>query len=154
MTPFFSSTFSDLIVIFISEFENILNSFSCGPPLGPFCSSKYLNFCPKATDSDSSSHFSRKQTPEVAKNLHYVLSTCRSQIPIFLGSSSCTTMAQKHFRNLEMKSKLTLTRCLHHQYEQKSYTDLSGQLTSITQTLNGRLVDYVLRCIELNQGRN
>ena len=36
MTPFFSSTFSNLFVIFISEFENAQNSFSCGPPFGPF----------------------------------------------------------------------------------------------------------------------
>ena len=33
MTPFFSSTFSDLTVIFISKFENAQNLFSCGPPL-------------------------------------------------------------------------------------------------------------------------
>ena len=31
MTPFFSSTFSNLLVIFISEFENVQNSFSCDP---------------------------------------------------------------------------------------------------------------------------
>ena len=44
MTPFFSSTFSDLFVVLISEFENTQNSFSCGPPFGPFWSVKYLNF--------------------------------------------------------------------------------------------------------------
>ena len=60
MTLFFSSTFSNLFVIFISEFENAQNSFSCGPPFRLFWSVKYLNFWPKATDSDSSSHFSRK----------------------------------------------------------------------------------------------
>ena len=36
MTPFFSSTFSNLFVIFISEFENAQNSFSCGSSVGPF----------------------------------------------------------------------------------------------------------------------
>ena len=55
MAPFFSSNFSDLFVIFISEFENTQNSFSCGAPFGPFWSVKYLNFWPKATNSDSSS---------------------------------------------------------------------------------------------------
>ena len=49
-----------LFVTFISEFENTQNSFSFGPPYGPFWSVKYLNFWPKATNSDSSSHFSRK----------------------------------------------------------------------------------------------
>ena len=44
MTSFFSSTFSTLFVIFISEFENSQNSFSCGPSFGPFRSAKYLNF--------------------------------------------------------------------------------------------------------------
>ena len=54
-----------------------------------FC---YTYFLPRATDSDSSSYFSRKQTPEVTKNLYYVLSTRRIQIPIFLGSSSWTVL--------------------------------------------------------------
>ena len=63
MTLFFSSTFSNLFVIFISEFEKAQNSFSCGLPVGPFWSVKYLNFWPKATNWDSSSHFSRKWTP-------------------------------------------------------------------------------------------
>ena len=58
MIPFFSSTFSaQLFVIFISEFENTQNSF---PLFGPFWSVKYFKFWPKATDSDSSSYFSRK----------------------------------------------------------------------------------------------
>ena len=58
-TLFFSSTFSTLFVTFISEFENTQNSFSCGPLFGPLWSVKYLNFCPKATDSDSASYFFR-----------------------------------------------------------------------------------------------
>ena len=60
MTPFFPPTFSNLFVIFTSEFENPQNSFLCGPLVGPFWSVKYLIFWPKATNSDSSSHFSRK----------------------------------------------------------------------------------------------
>ena len=46
MTPFFPSSHS-LFLIFISEFENAQNSFSCSPPFGPFWSVKYLNFWPK-----------------------------------------------------------------------------------------------------------
>ena len=61
MTPFFSSNFSDLTVCNIHFWiENTQNSFSCGSSFGPFRSVKYLNFRPKATNSDSSSHFSRK----------------------------------------------------------------------------------------------
>ena len=52
MIPFFSSTFSALTST--SEFENTQNSFSCGLLFGPFWSVKYLNFWPKATDSDCS----------------------------------------------------------------------------------------------------
>ena len=55
--------FPIIIVIFISEFENTRNLLLCGPPFGPFWSVKYLNFWPKATDSDSSSQLSRKQIP-------------------------------------------------------------------------------------------
>ena len=33
-----------LSVIFIFEFENTQNSFSCGPPVDPFWSLKYLNY--------------------------------------------------------------------------------------------------------------
>ena len=51
------------IVRLISEFENTQNLFSCGLPFDSFWYVKYLNFCPKATDSDSSLHFSRKQIP-------------------------------------------------------------------------------------------
>ena len=61
--PIFSSTFSALFVMFISDFGNNQNSFSCGPPFVPFWSVKYPNLCPKATNSDSSLYFSRKQTP-------------------------------------------------------------------------------------------
>ena len=52
-----------MFVRFISALENTQNSFLCGlPPLhGPFWSVKYINFWPKATDSGSSSYFSRKK---------------------------------------------------------------------------------------------
>ena len=53
MTPFFPYTIINLFLIFISEFENTKNSFSCGPPFGSFWS---VNFSLKATDLDSSSH--------------------------------------------------------------------------------------------------
>ena len=33
-----------LLVTFISEFENTQNSFPCGSPFGPFWSVKYINF--------------------------------------------------------------------------------------------------------------
>ena len=56
--PFFHLLFAlKLLVTFTSEFKNIQNSFSCAPRFGPFCSVKYLNFWPKATDLDSSPYF-------------------------------------------------------------------------------------------------
>ena len=54
-----------LLVTFISEFENTQNSFPCGSPFGPFWSVKYINFWSKATDSDSSSYFCRSRHPKV-----------------------------------------------------------------------------------------
>ena len=60
MIPFSSSTFSTLSVTFTFLFENIQDSFSCGPLFGPFWSVKHLNFCVKATNSDSPSYIPRK----------------------------------------------------------------------------------------------
>ena len=99
--PIFLSAFFDLTVCnFFSEFESTQNSFSCGPPFGSSWSVKYLNFWPRATDSDSSSHFFLEtRHPEVTKNLYYVLSTQRSQIPIFLGSSSWTKFLSPYLCN-------------------------------------------------------
>ena len=57
ITPFSYLRFPNLE---ISEFGNTQNSLSCSPFFGPFWSVEYLNFWPKATDSDSSSYFSRK----------------------------------------------------------------------------------------------
>ena len=50
MTPFFLSTlpyfffFNCLQYLFLHLFENCQNSFSWGPPFGPFWSATYLNF--------------------------------------------------------------------------------------------------------------
>ena len=91
MTPFFPSSHS-LFLIFISEFENAQNSFSCSPPFGPFllvC--KIPRFLAKSSPIQTAHHtFVESRRPEVTKNLYYVLSTCWSQISIFLGSSSWT----------------------------------------------------------------
>ena len=40
--------------------------------------------------------FLETRHPEVTKNLYYVLSTRRRQIPIFLGSSSWTILLRQH----------------------------------------------------------
>ena len=61
MTPFFHLLFPiELLVIFISQFENNQNLFWRGPPFGPFWSVIYVKFWSKATDLDSSLPFSRK----------------------------------------------------------------------------------------------
>ena len=86
MTPFFSSYFSNLTVIFISEFENTQNSFWCGPPFGPLWSVKYSIFGQKLLIPTAHHTFLQSKHTDVTKNLYYVLSTHRSQIPIFLGS--------------------------------------------------------------------
>ena len=70
-----------LFVISISAFENTQNSFSCRPPI----------FHQKLLIQTAHQTFLESRHPEVTKNLYYVLSTRRSQIPIFLGSSSWTT---------------------------------------------------------------
>ena len=61
MIPFFSSTFSNLTVCNVHFWIWKCSKFIfMGSPLGLFWSLKYLTFWPKATNSDSSSHFSRK----------------------------------------------------------------------------------------------
>ena len=80
-----------MFVTFISEFDNTQNSFSCGTPFGLFWSVKYLFFWPKATNLDSSSYFSRKQTSwGYLKSILCFAHPRRIQIPIFVGSSSWT----------------------------------------------------------------
>ena len=80
-------------VTFISESKNTKCVFSRVLSFGSFWSVKYLNFSSKTTDSDSSSYFYRH--PEVTKNLYYVLSTHRGEIPNVLGSRSCTILLAK-----------------------------------------------------------
>ena len=58
MTTFYSSNFSALFVIFISEFKSTQNLFSSA-----IWYVEYLNIWPKATDSESWSYLSRMQTP-------------------------------------------------------------------------------------------
>ena len=59
---------------------------------GPFWSVKYLNFSPKATIWTAHHTFLKGRHSEVTQNLYYVLSSCRSQITVFLGSSSWTIL--------------------------------------------------------------
>ena len=96
--PIFSFTFSDLTVTFVSEFENTQSSFSCGAPFGPFWSVKYLSFWPKATNSDSSSHFSRH-----LRLLKIYIMFCPptgAKYPFFLSSNSWTISHVIFFRYL------------------------------------------------------
>ena len=62
-----------MFLIFISEFENTQNSFSCGPTFGPFCSAKYLNFEQKLPIWTAHYAFLECKYPEVTKNPYYVL---------------------------------------------------------------------------------
>ena len=79
MIPFFSSTFSDLFLTFIFTFENSQNSFSCGPPFGPFWFVKYLNFGQKLPIRTAHHTFLESRHPEVTKNPCCVLSPKGSQ---------------------------------------------------------------------------
>ena len=97
MTPFFSSTFSNLFVIFISEFENAQNSFSCGPHFGPFQSVKFLNFLAKS--------YRFRQLIRLLKI--YILSTRRSQIPIFLAPGRSKSL-QKCYNCHQRKLRKTV----------------------------------------------
>ena len=79
MTPFFSSTFYALFVTFIFIFGNSQNSFTFGPPFGPFWSVKYLNFGQKLPIRTTHHTFLESRHPEVTKNPYYVLSPKWSQ---------------------------------------------------------------------------
>ena len=83
MTPFFYLLFQfQLFVTFVFIFENSQNSivkFSCGPPLGLFCSVKYLNFEQKLLIRTAHQIFRETRHPEVTKNPYYVLSPKGSQ---------------------------------------------------------------------------
>ena len=78
MTPFFSSTFYALFVTFIFIFGNSQNSFTFGPPFGPFWSVKYFNFGQKSPIQSTHHTFLESRHPEVTKN-PYVLSSEWSQ---------------------------------------------------------------------------
>ena len=80
---------------FISKLENTQNSFSCGAPFGPFWSLKYLNFDQKLPIWTAHHTFLESRHPEFSESIYYTLSTRRSQISIFLGSSSGTNIADK-----------------------------------------------------------
>ena len=58
-------------------FENSQNSFSCGPPLGPFWHVKHLNFRQKLP-KDHHTLLESRHT-EVTKNPYYVLPLKESQ---------------------------------------------------------------------------
>ena len=68
-----------LFVTFIFVFENSQNSFSCGPPFGPFWSVKYLNFGQKLPILRADHTFIENGHTEVTKNPYYVLSPEGSQ---------------------------------------------------------------------------
>ena len=70
----------------------IQHSFSYDPPFGPFWSVKYLNFWQKLSIQTVHHTFLESRRAVVTKNQYYVLSTHWSQIPIFLDSSSWTTL--------------------------------------------------------------
>ena len=93
MTPLFLSTFSDLTVgnipFWIWKYSKF--SFMWLAPFGLFWSVKYLNFWLKLPTQAGHHTFAESRHPEVTKNVYFVLSTRRSQIPIFLGSRSWTT---------------------------------------------------------------
>ena len=61
-----------LFVTFIFVFETSQNSFSCGPPFGPFWPVKYLNFGQKLPIQTTHHTYLESRHPEVIKNPYYV----------------------------------------------------------------------------------
>ena len=91
MTPFLHLLFLlYLFVTFISEFENIYNSFS-DSLLRSILVCKIPQFFSKSYWFGQLIILLQKVS-EVTKNLYYVLSARGSKIPIYLGSSSWTTL--------------------------------------------------------------
>ena len=80
MTPFFASTFSILIVTFISESKNTQNSFPCGCPFG-------LIFCQKLQNRTAHHSFLESRHNEAIKNLYCFVHLLEPNIN-FLGSLS------------------------------------------------------------------
>ena len=92
MTPFFHLLFLlYLLVTFISEFENTLNSFS-NSLLWSILVCKLPIFLPKILIWTAHHTFPESRHPEVTKTQYYVLFTHWSKIRIFLGSSSWTIL--------------------------------------------------------------
>ena len=90
MTPFFSSTFYALFVTFIFIFGNSQNSFTFGPPFGPFWSVKYLNFGQKLPIQTTHHTFLESRHPEVTKIYIMFCPPTGARYSFFLGSSSWT----------------------------------------------------------------
>ena len=88
MTPFFSSTFSDLTVcnihFWIWKYSKFIFMWS------PLWSILVFKIPQKLLIQTANHIFLESRHSGVTKNLYYVLSTRWNQIPIFLGSSSCT----------------------------------------------------------------
>ena len=70
--PIFPSTFSTLTACNIFAFETSQNSFSYGPPFGPFWSVKYLNFRKKLPIQTIHLTFLENRHLEVTENPNYV----------------------------------------------------------------------------------
>ena len=68
-----------LFVAFMFGFENVQNSFSCGPRFGPFWSVKYLNFEQKLPIRTIHHNFLESRHTEVTKYPYYILSPEWSQ---------------------------------------------------------------------------
>ena len=85
MTPFFPYTIINLFLIFISEFEYEKFIFMWSPLW-------FILVCKLFAESYRFRQLIalESRNPKIIKNLYYVLSTCQSQIPIFLSSSSWT----------------------------------------------------------------
>ena len=87
MTPFFSSTFSAPTVcnipFWIWKYPKFIFMWS---PLWSILVCKILQFLAKSSQFGKLKHtFLKSRHPDVTKNLHYVLISRRSQIPIFFG---------------------------------------------------------------------
>ena len=110
MTPCDSSTLSALTVCYFRFW--IWKNFSGGPTFGPFWSIKYLNLGQKLPIRTAHHIFLESRHPEVTKNLYYVLSTCWSQILIFLGSRSWTKLSRSIFKIFQSNPQLNFPRYL------------------------------------------
>ena len=83
----------ELFVTFIFVFGNSQNSFSCGPPFGPFWSVKYLNFGRKLRIRTTHDTSLESRNPDVTKNPYYVFPPKGAK----KGISSWTNTVTLHF---------------------------------------------------------